>query len=373
MALFCFLVSLTACKSAKTDTAMTPIKSTNPVERVNHFTASLFSQVCSGDKGNVFLSPLSADIALAMAQQGAAGETLNEMNAWLTPLSVSDDEQLQAANSLWIETGFPVKESFFQACKPFRADVFNQHILPRDVNEWVSNHTNGKIPTILADPLPAALSMVLVNAIYFKADWVNDFNDHATRQQLFYPQDAEPHDVNMMHKTAHFDYLETADAQIIELPYQNFRYAMDIILPNKDVLAREYARKFNIGVVKDLGKLQNVKVALSMPKFKVEYERSLGNDLQALGIRRAFTADADFSGISDVRTNIDAVIQKTYLDVNETGTEAAAATAVVMVKSALPRPEKPVEMTIDRPFVLLIRNIETGAVVFIGKIEDIKG
>ena len=370
-ALLCFLVTLSACKTAKTESAVQPIKSTNPVEKVNHFSASLFAGVCGEDKGNVFLSPLSADIALSMVQQGARGTTLQEMDAWFAPLQIVDDDQLKAANSLWIETDFPVKEDFLMACKPFKADVFNQHIVPNDVNKWVSSRTNGKIPTILQNPLPARLSMVLVNAIYFKADWVNEFEGYATRSKLFFPQDVEPHDIMMMHQTAHFNYAQTKDAQLIELPYQGGRYAMDIILPNKEISAREYARKFNIGLLKEFNKMASVRVALTLPKFKIEYSRSLGDDLKAMGVRVAFTDDANFSGISDVRTHIDAVLQKTYINVNETGTEAAAATAVIMTRSTAFRPEKPIEMKINRPFILLIRNIETGTIVFIGKIEDI--
>ena len=366
MALFCFLVTMTACHSTKSTTTTQQSQTTNPVEKVNNFSTALFAQVCEQDKGNVILSPLSADIVLSMVQQGAAGQTLSEMDTWFAPLYLQNDEQLKVANSIWIEPAFPVKKSFFAACKPFNAEVYNKPIKPAEVNHWVSDKTNGKIPTILPNEMPAALSMVLVNALYFKAEWAEQFNERATRLEPFYPANKPAYDIKMMHKTEFFRYTQTDDAQVIELPYSMCPYAMDIILPADGVKPAALARD----ILKVLDNMEYKRVALSMPKFKIEYERTLNDDLKALGIKQAFTSNADFSGLSNVTTYIDAVLQKTYIDVNENGTEAAAATAVMMVKSAFIR-EEPIEMKVNRPFLLLIRNDETGAIVFMGKIEEV--
>ena len=212
--------------------------------------------------------------------------------------------------------------------------------------------------------------MVLINALYFKAEWLRRFDEGATRSELFHPTEGKSYEVPLMHLTHVLGYKQTNKAQIVELPYRDCDYVMDVILPAQGYSLRDVSESLNDKEWNGLSEFIRTRVALTMPKFKIEYQRTLNEDLQGLGIKNAFAPQADFSLMSDVATRISTVLQKTYLDVNEIGTEAAAATAVIMVRGAAHLAE-PVEMTVDRPFLVLIRNRETGIIVFIGKIERV--
>lgn len=373
VALFCLLVLavlMTSCRSNKVQSIQHTDGST--VQRLNRFSLTLFREVCDHEDpyANVFLSPMSADIALSMAEQGAKGKTRSEMQKWLVPLRWENNEQLRIANSLWIDPAFPVKASYIEACKPFGAEVYNATIQPAIVNRWVSEKTDGKISSILPETMPANQSMVLINALYFKAEWLRRFDEGATRSELFYPTEGKSYEVPLMHLTHVLGYKQTNKAQIVELPYRDCDYVMDVILPAQGYSLRDVSESLNDKEWNGLSEFVRTRVALTMPKFKIEYQRTLNEDLQGLGIKNAFAPQADFSLMSDVATRISTVLQKTYLDVNEIGTEAAAATAVIMVRGAAHLAE-PVEMTVDRPFLVLIRNRETGIIVFIGKIERV--
>ena len=381
MALFCSLLNLAACRTANavSTNSTNPITmetpdTLTPVQRANACTFDLFKQVCAQspahDPKNIFLSPLSAFMALDIARQGADGETLQEM-AFLPSVQPETTNQLKIANSMWVQPTFKVEPSFLAACEPFGMEIYNQWIKAKDVNSWAAKKTNNKIRNLLSDPLPETLRMILLNAIYFKAEWEDEFDKASTRDQKFYPTIAPAHNVKMMHRQGHMRYAENEYAQFLELPYKDCPYAMDIVLPKDSMSVEEMMKKSRL----DALNFTYPEVVLSLPKVKMEYQCSLKQALNGLGIHAAFGQGANFSRLSKKEDVwIDDVVQKSFLAVDEAGTEAAAVTAVIMVGRAIcPVKPEPKYMQVDHPFLLMLRDVETGLILFIGKIEDIKG
>jgi serpin B len=238
------------------------------------------------------------------------------------------------------------------------------------INDWVSEETEGKIENLIPqgaiDPLTR---LVLTNAIYFNAAWANPFEKDATQDGPFTLLDGSQVTVPMMRQTESFGYTRGEGYQAVELPYDGREMSMVILLPDRDgfepfedSLDAERVQ----AIVEDL---EYGQVVLTMPKFEFDSGFSLKEALIAMGMPAAFSGGADFSGMTGDRAlSIADVIHKAFVSVDEEGTEAAAATAVVMVESAMPG--QPVEVTIDCPFIFLIRDIETGAILFVGRVVD---
>jgi serine protease inhibitor len=398
------LVSVAACSSATDpggqlgqpsttlDALPRPLTAgeTKLVTAANDFSFALFRRLGTAQKdSNVFTSPLSASMALGMAMNGAAGTTYDQMKSALAFGSASEQEinggykslitllrgldpavDFRIANSIWSRTGFAVKQSFIDATtSAFDAKVtsldFASATAPTTINEWVSGATAGKIPTII-DRIGRDDVMYLINAIYFKGSWREKFDAAETRDAQFRGV-AGSQPMKLMHRNGKMGVLYTPDFVAVDLPYGNSAFTMTALLPSEgrsvDALA---ASLQGPAWATWMSQMHEGTADLYLPRFKLEWERMLIPDLQSLGMRDAFNdGGADFSRLSTPGDNlfISVVKQKTYVDVNEEGTEAAAVTNVgVTLTSA------PASVRFDRPFLFMIRERLSGTVLFMGKI-----
>jgi serine protease inhibitor len=345
--------------------------------------------------GNLLISPLSAAMSLGMTLNGAAGTTLDSMRTTLGlgDASLADinaayrglldllgslDQQtdFRIANSVWTESGFPVLASFLDAVGTnFDAEAQSLDLqaptAPGTINDWVNRKTAGKIPTIVDQVSPDEV-MFLINAIYFKGQWRVAFDPQRTHLAPFHAP-GETQSVAMMDLRPELHgHAITADAEVLELLYGNGAYAMTIILPAPGHSVAALAAGMNAEQFAGwVAALRDEEFGLTMPKFRFEYRRELKDDLSALGMRIAFDGDAaDFSRLADPATGgrlfLTRVTQKTFIDVNEAGTEAAAVTSTgVGVTSAPPH------VDVDRPFLFVLRERLSGTIFFIGQVNRI--
>jgi serine protease inhibitor len=357
----------------------------------NRFAFDLLRETSARDTAsNVFLSPLSASMALGMTMNGARGETFtgmrgtlgfgaldqNEINAsyrslidLLLGLDTSVDVRL--ANSTWVHTGFPLHDSFVQSSrKHFDATVaeldFKAPAAVKTINSWASRSTEGKIKTILEE-IPANVVMYLMNAIYFKGSWTRQFDPKLTREAAFHREDGGEQRVRMMHlRETTVRHLRTAEAEMIELPYGREAFSMTVVLPAHGGTLEGLVASLNAQTWSAwMDQLTERRMDVFLPRFRLEYEKVLNETLKALGMEIAFSpGSADFTGMSRARgLYIDEVKQKSFIEVNEEGTEAAAVTSVAMALSSGPPPFRA-----DRPFLVVIRERLSGTILFIGAV-----
>nr|WP_238718085.1 serpin family protein [Petrachloros mirabilis] len=343
---------------------------------------------------NVLISPTSVAMALAMAYNGAEGDTqqamaealeiqglsleaLNQANGALKEALASDDPAvtLAMANSLWARQNVEFKADFLARNRQFYGaeiaslDFGNPKTL-NVINAWVNDQTKGKIPGIL-DQISPEQVMFLINALYFKGDWQTPFDPDQTTDKPFYQADGAEKQLPMMARSDSFQYLETDQVQAVSLPYGEGRWAMDIWLPKSDVGFEAFAKEWTAEQwQQSLNQFRSREGSLELPRFQVDYEASLSSALSALGMGQAFTDEANFAGMSDLDLLIDEVRHKTVLEVNEEGSEAAAATSVGISVTSIQIPQDPFEMVVDRPFMVTIRDRETGTLLFMGAIVD---
>ena len=369
------------------------------VQSNNEFCFDLYGQLKS-KKGNLFFSPYSISTALAMTYAGAKGETAKEMakvlhfdmedeqvhaafsklQSYLNSLQNNQDIELAIANSLWIQSGYPILDSFFKIVTEMYGAGLNFVNFAADpdeaikkINQWVADKTQQKIKKLLTPAMINELTrMVLCNAIYFKGDWLNPFDSNRTFEDDFYIMPDKAIKVPMMHQKAKFKYKNFGRFSAIELPYSGNDLSMIIFLSNeKDnlfYLEQNLSRANVERWIKELSKAQSSKVVLHLPKFKVSCSFELGKALPKMGMKRAFSSQADFSGITGKRDfYIGNVVHKAFIDVNEQGTEAAAATAVVMQRAML---DLPIRFYVNHPFIFVIQERKTNAILFIGRIVD---
>lgn len=374
------------CAFNKMKKARTELTEKQMVQRSNDFGFTVF-RATAGD-GNALESPLSLSLALSMTAGGAAAKTeqcmvstlgfenysAEEIGSFyknvLERLSQADTStRLEIADAIWADKKIPVKEDFTgYAADKFNADVrnadFGSHAAVDEINRWCAAHTNGKIGSIL-DKLTPDMAMVLLNAVYFYGNWVHDFNN--TRPQQFTDIDGHRRNIDMMHTKGRLNYAETGKFRIVELPYGNGNYVMDVLLPQNESGFKEAAAELDSDQWEELcGKLGPASVNLALPKFKLEYEIRYDDTLQKLGMAPAFNKDADFSRMSDFPLAIGLVKQKTFINVTEKGTEAAAVTAVGMLLTSA-GPDQSISFIADRPFIFAIRERTTGAILFLGQ------
>jgi len=364
----------------------------------NRFAFDLFQQVNSEDK-NYFISPLSASLALSMTANGTAGETAAQMKDVLGFQSFSYEQmngffkkmtgalkeadqltQVGIANSVWILEGFPVYEKFkdiVRSCylaQVEELDFFSPTAIEA-INNWCAAKTNGKIVEII-DEIPPSMVMYLINALYFKGEWTYSFDKSASYSDRFYGDDGSSPLTDFMIQTETFPYLENELCQIAELSYGNEAFSMVLLLPKpgvhvdrviKDLMNTE---RWNI-LVNELEDYER-KLTVSMPKFRFEYEKDLIPTLQAMGMTIPFMEGmADFSNMSPSGgLYIGLVKQKTYVEINEEGTEAAAVTIVGVEKSSI-EPDDPLPFYVNRSFVYVIKEKSTGIILFMGKMSDL--
>ncbi len=360
-------------------------------------------QALSDQEGNLFYSPYSISLALAMTYAGARGETEEQMADTLQ-FTLPQDRLHPAFNGLDLELASRGEGAAGKDEKGFRLNIVNAIWGQKDfeflaefldvlaenygaglrlldfinypeesritINDWVSDQTEGRIKDLIPQGVIDALTrLVLTNAIYFNAAWLNPFNEELTGDGTFHLLDGTEVTVPMMMQTESLGYAEGDGYQVVELPYDGDQLSMVIFIPETDRF-EEFEDSLDAAGVS--GMVQDVEyreVALTMPTFEFESEFSLAETLAAMGMPIAFSAAADFSGMTGNRDlAIAEVLHKAFVSVDEAGTEAAAATAVVMRLTAAP--EEPVEVTVDHPFIFLIRDVETGAILFVGRVVD---
>lgn len=349
--------------------------------------------------GNVALSPASISMALGMTLGGARGQTASQMasvmhlggegaDGWgrLAPTLTSRGGELAIANRLFAEKTYALEASFVEATAktwgaPVEAvDFKTQGEAARArINGWVSERTKNRIRDLVpSGGITSDTRLALVNAIYFLADWAEPFDGSSTHDQTFTLAPGKTKNVPMMHKMEHFRSGAAEGARFVELPYKGLKLAMTVIVPDGDVA--ELERKLSPETVAKIdAALTEQGTGVSLPRFTIDpaSSLSLGDALSALGMKDAFDRDrADFTGIAKPpapadRLYIGRVFHKAFVKVDEKGTEAAAATAVVMARAG-GAPQRPFEVTADRPFLFLIRDMETGLVLFMGRVTDPK-
>ena len=356
--------------------------------------------------GNLFYSPHSISLALAMTYAGAHGETEREMAKTLHFTLPQDhlhsafnrldlelaqrgqgaegkDEggfRLHIVNAIWGQQGTQFLDDFLDTLAEnygaglrlldFRRDPETARVT---INDWISEQTEGKIEDLIPPGAIDTLTrLVLTNAIYFNAAWAESFDKDMTTDGPFYRLDGSQVTVPMMKQQTSFRYAEGEGYQAVELPYDGWELSMVILLPDaqgfqafEDTLDAETLT----AILQDLSRH---KVVLTMPRFEMTSDFSLAQVLTAMGMPAAFSDSADFSGMTGGRDLfIGDVIHKAFVSVDEEGTEAAAATAVIMEAMAvMPEPERPIEVTVDHPFIFLIRDIQTGTILFLGRVVD---
>lgn len=360
----------------------------------NAFGIDIFKNIAKADPGsNVFISPTSIALALSMVYDGSAGDTqaamaktlhledlgmdtLNKQSAGLMQAMQNPDPKIKLAiaNSVWAKQGVTFRQSFLDTvAKFFIAKVstldFNNPQSVQTINTWASDNTNGKIPSIISSISPDMV-MYLINAVYFKGSWTHAFDAKLTQDGNFNLADGSvARRPFMQMQREDFQYFETNDFQSISLPYgDNQRLSMDVFLPKgkvADLINGLDQKTWDSWMTK----YQATEGTVLLPKFKSEYQRELNTDLADLGMGAAFGNRADFSGIGDSLA-ISQVIHKTYVDVNEEGTEAAAVTGVGMVATAIRQVNQAFYMDVNKPFLFAIRDNQTGELLFIGVIEN---
>jgi serine protease inhibitor len=363
------------------------------------FGFNLYSHLTKrGADKNIFVSPASIALALAMTYNGANGETrqamtralelqgltlaeINAANAQLkTALENADPKvKLEIANSLWAREGVQFQPEFVKANRDFyQAEVaeldFNQSSAVATINAWVSKSTHGKIDKIV-DQIGRDTLLFLINAIYFKGSWSEKFDATRTKEENFTLATGKQMKHPLMSQSGSYAYFETDKFQAAALPYGDKHIRMYLFLPNQNSTLAEFHKSLNAQSWADwMPRFTQMKGDISLPRFKVEYETTLKGVLSALGMGAAFDEDADFSAMlkPPARAFISEVKHKAFAEVNEEGTEAAAVTSVEMRTTSLGPPPKTFRMVVDRPFFFAIRDDQTGAVLFMGSIAEPK-
>ena len=371
------------------------------VQGNNQFAVDLYGKA-RARPGNLFFSPYSISTALAMTYAGAKGETALEMaktlrfpvegeaiheafaqlEAGINGGTEKRPFELSVANALWGQKDLSYRpeflkltETFYQAGMHPTDFAGDPEAARRMINAWVEDRTHDKIKDLLgSNVVRKDTDLILTNAIYFKGAWTVPFNKLATQDEDF-TTDGKPVRVPMMHVTGQFGYLDDSKAglQVLSLPYAGNTVSMVVLLPKKvDGLADLEASLSSSKLQDWLTKLSNQRVDVKLPRFKLEYGLELSDTLASMGMPRAFTRNADFSGMTtDRQLYISAVIHKAFADVNEEGTEAAAATAVTMKRAlAMPKQQPPVVFRADHPFLFLIRDVPSGSILFMGRVTN---
>jgi len=355
-------------------------------------------------EGNLFFSPYSISTALAMTYAGARGQTEKEMaqvlhfslkqellhssfsklQSELNAIQNKGQIKLSIANSLWAQKSYKFLDSFIDLNKKYYSAglnfvnfMTNPGAAREKINAWVEEKTHDKIKDLIKPPIPSPLTtLILCNAIYFKGNWLSQFDTTRTVDADFYISTDKTIKVPMMSQKSDFRYKDFDKFCALELPYEGNDLSMIIFLPNEIDGLADFEKDFKNDTVKiwidELIGTHKSEVLVSIPKFKTTCEFELSETLYDMGMPAAFSLPpADFSGMTGTKDlYISKVIHKAYVDVNEEGTEAAAATAVVMLKSVA---VMPLEFKADHPFVFLIRENHTGSILFIGRIVDPEG
>lgn len=368
------------------------------IEADQSFSYELFrNTVDFDDEENIMISPLSVSMALSMTLNGAEGETFDAMRKTLKMSGLDLDEindgykslikllveldpevTLKVANSIWHDDEFLVKQEFLdRLIEVFGASIedmdFKDPASVNRINDWVNTNTEGLIEKII-DEIPDDMVMYLINAIYFKGNWLYKFDEKDTRIDDFYLENGEKKEVDMMIQSDRFATYFSEQVHMIELPYGDSLFSMTVLMPADerqplDQFISESVTSENLNRWRSDLRTPLQKIPVQLPKFEMKYEIKYNDILKAMGMEIAFDAySADFSGIADMSPQnlfISEVKHKTFIRVDEKGTEAAAVTSVGMMPTSMPQP-----MIVNRPFVFIIHERESGTNLFMGKVMN---
>lgn len=369
------------------------------IEADRSFSYDIFQRTVAYDSGeeNIFISPLSISMALAMTLNGAGGQTFDDMRDALSLsemeleeingafesliellITVDPEVTLKIANSIWHEEQLPVKQDFLERAEDhYGAEIagldFSDPASADQINDWVSRHTDGLIEKIV-DEIPAHMVMYLINALYFKGDWLRPFDTEDTRKADFHLESGQAVEVDMMHQEGSFATYLSDEVRMIELPYGDSLFSMTVLMPGDpempiDRFVEEKVTASNLADWRSGLSVDSRDITVELPKYELEYEIEYTDILKAMGMEIAFDeAIADFNGIADVAPQnlfIDEVKHKTFIRVDEEGTEAAAVTSVGIGITSMPP-----QVIVDRPFVFIIRERESGTNLFMGKVKN---
>ncbi len=410
---------VTSCSPSDDTTTPAHTSPTTPGDDISilvdgntEFTFDLYREL-KGSEGNFFFSPYSISTALAMTYVGARGETeqqmadtlhftlsqerlhaafsalvnsIRERGKAMTTVQSTEGEiiqeeidsfRLNIANAIWGQKGYSFLSQFLNLLQTYydselnTLDFINEPEESRQVvNQWASDQTEGRIKDIIPPGVINALTrLVLANAIYFNANWEHQFSVSATRDGVFHLLDGSTITLPMMHQEEQFSYTEGDNYQAVRLPYLGNEFAMTILLPREGQF-EEFENSLDAQMLEEItAKLQSRRVDLALPGFQFESSFRLNQALSAMGMPDAFSGGADFSGMTgNMEFCIGAVLHKSFVAVDEEGTEAAAVTVITMIGSAPGTPPVTVNFTADRPFIFLIQDIETGSILFIGRV-----
>jgi serpin B len=377
-----------------------PEKSAQLINADNSFGFQLFKKVTSNEKEvkNITISPLSVSMALSMAYNGAKNETKVEIEKVLNVSgltteqinnshkalvealkSYNPDVKLEIANAIYSDKNFSVLPDFIATNQSYydafvqSLDFGNSAEALKIINGWVAQKTHDKIPTIINEIDPQMV-MILLNAIYFNGIWKNKFGEKDTHNLPFYFADGTQKDVATMKLEKSLEYYSNNMFSAVNLPYGNGQFQMTVILPNKEKTTQNIISELTTdNWNKWIKSFSNKTCVVSMPRFKFSFDTELKNILSNIGMTSAFSPQkADFTGINPDKTKqlyIDQVVHKTYIDVNESGTEAAAVTAIIILTGSSGEPDPRKFFTVNRPFIFTISEKTTGSILFIGEIR----
>jgi serpin B len=366
---------------------------TPAADSTNGLAVDLYHQVAGDENRNLVFSPVSISFALGMTYAGARGDTAVEMakalhysgdvaaslGGLMGELNAEGRKPgvtLGVVNRIWAQKGLPWSKSFLQtATRAWASGIEPADFAAGGVNEkingWVEKQTHSRIKQLIPDGvLDAGTVMVLVNAIYFKGQWRNKFDKRATRDEPFTTAAGKKVQAPLMHQTATLRHFAAPGLQVVELPYRNTTLAMDLVVPDEAGGLPAVEKQLAHLPAWLAGLQPDDDVQLTLPRFEVTLPLTLAEPLMALGMKRAFAPEtADFSGMAriDRPLFISAVLHKAFVRVDEEGSEAAAATAVVMSDAAV---HVPPVVRADHPFLWLIRDTRSGAILFIGRVSD---
>ena len=370
----------------------------------NQFNLDLYKNLIQKEKSNIFFSPYSIFSAMAMVYEGALGKTADEIKAVFHfpeanilktnfaklygELNQKKDFELKTANALWLQKDYPFLSSYLTLLEKYyggkarNLDFVNETEKSRQmINQYIEEETNKKIKDLIPKGSISPMTrLVLTNAIYFKGVWFWQFDEKMTNNQKFFIRpdfSVEIPMMNMRPEKAEFNYYEDETVQVLEMPYKGEKIVMIVILPRQMLSGRDLL-SFESSLTEEKLKTYQTKMektkldAIALPKFKLETKYFLNENLIDLGMPTAFSGRADFSKITGKRDfSISTVIHQAFVEVDEKGTEAAAATAVIMVKSAMGKPPK--IFRADHPFLFYILDKETGTILFFGRMVDPRG
>ncbi|MGI5908182.1 MAG: serpin family protein [Christensenellales bacterium] len=376
------------------DSTQEPVDNPAVSRGIYEFSLDIFRELAKGGENNVFLSPTSIAVALAMTLNGARNETAEQMQEVLRLQGLDSQDvneglfaissllqhadkkvEVRLSNALWANKDVTIDKQFIRDNKEYFGAMlanmdFSSPNTVETINGWVSESTNGKIAKILEGPIDPRTILFIMNAIYFEGSWQKPFKASNTKQETFYGLSGDK-TVAMMHQSESFRYGEPGGGQMIYLPYGDGDLGMYVYLPGEGASVSGTIANLDAKAWDEwIGGLSESQGSIALPRFRLEYDTYLKNVLTAMGMPDAFSdTDADFSGIAE-GASIKDIRHKAFVDVDEKGTRAAAVTSVEMRATAVEEPQKPFSMTVDRPFLFAIAQERSGTILFMGSVVD---